>query len=132
MGAAASPADTIEFGALLSRDGNRLYFASNRAGGHGGLDLYYSERRGEQWLEPVNLGPVINTAENEVDLALSRDGKAIIFPAKRADSIGGSTDLYISRWANNAWSPIENLGPRINTAATDTCPWLGSTAARSM
>jgi hypothetical protein len=125
VGAAVSPPDTVEFGALLSRDGNRLYFASNRPGGHGGLDLYYSERRGEKWLDPVNLGAGINTPENEVDLALSRDGNTIILPTRRADSIGNSTDLYISRFENGAWSPIENLGPRINTPATDTCPWLG-------
>jgi Tol biopolymer transport system component len=124
IGAAASPADTIEFGAVLSSDGKRIYFASNRSGGHGGFDLYYSELHDEQWAEPVNLGPVVNTAENEVDVALSPDGKTIVFPAKRPDSIGGSTDLYISRFANGAWSPIENLGPRINTPATDTCPWL--------
>jgi hypothetical protein len=81
---------------VLSSDGKRLYFASNRPGGHGGLDFYYSERRGEQWSAPVNLGPSVNTAENDVDLAISRDAKTLIFPAKRPDSIAGSTDLYVS------------------------------------
>jgi Tol biopolymer transport system component len=125
VGAAASPPDTVEFGAVLSSDGQRLYFASNRPGGHGGLDFYYSERRGEQWSAAVNLGASVNTAENDVDLALSRDGKTIIFPAKRPDSIAGSTDLYVSRFENGAWSEPRNLGPRINTPVTDTCPWLG-------
>ena len=67
--------------------------------------------------------PAVNTKENEVDAALSWDGNAIIFPSKQADSIAGSTDLYVTRRANGAWSPIENLGPRINTPGTDT--WLG-------
>lgn len=125
IGSPASPPDTIEFGALLSRYGKRLYFASNRQGGHGGMDLNYSDRTGDKWLEPVNLGPVINTKEDEVDLALSRDGNTIIFPSKRADSIADSTDLYVTRSSNGAWSPIENLGPRVNTPGTDTCPWLG-------
>ncbi len=125
VGPPVSPPDTIEYGALLSRDGARMYFASNREGGHGGMDLYYSDRTGDKWSQPVNLGPVINTTENEADMALSRDGKTIIFPSKRADSIAGSTDLYVSRSENGAWSPVENLGPRVNTSGTDTCPWLG-------
>jgi hypothetical protein len=115
----------LQFGVSLSRDQKRLYFSSNRKGGYGGFDHYYSDRKGDQWGEPVNLGPVINTAENEADMTVSRDGNAIIFPAKRSDSINGSTDLYISHNVNGAWSPIQNLGPRINTPGTDTCPWLG-------
>ena len=125
IGPPVSPPDTIEFGALLSRDGKRLYFASNREGGHGGTDLYYSDRTGDAWAEPVNLGSTINSKHNEADLALSRDGNTIIFPSTRADSIADSTDLYISRRMNGAWSTPENLGPRVNTPGTDTCPWLG-------
>ena len=71
----------------------------------------------------MNLGPVINTAEDEAHMTVSRDGYVIVFPAKRADSINGSTDLYISHKVNVAWSPIQNLGPRISTPGTDTCPW---------
>jgi hypothetical protein len=125
IGAAVSPEDTTEFGAVLSKDGNRIYFSSNRAGGQGGQDLYYTQQRGGQWSAPISLGPGINTAENEVDVALSPDGETMILPARRPDSIGGSTDLYVSRFENGAWSPLENLGPRINTPVTDTCPWLG-------
>ncbi len=125
IGPPVSPPDTIEYGALFSRDGNRLYFASNREGGYGGMDLYFSDRTGDSWSQPVNLGPVINTSETEADMALSRDGQTIIFPSKRADSIAGSTDLYVTRRVDGAWSPVENLGPRINTPGTDTCPWLG-------
>ena len=125
LGPTVSPQDTIEFGAVLSRDGKRLYFASNRNGGHGGTDLYYSDRDGDAWAKPVNLGPTINSKDNEADLALSRDGNTIIFPATRADSIAGSTDLYITRRVDGAWTPPENLGPRVNTPGTDTCPWLG-------
>jgi Tol biopolymer transport system component len=125
IGPPVSLPETVEFGASLSRDGKRLYFSSNRAGGHGGFDHYYSEREGSGWGKPVNFGDMINTAENEVDVAVTRDGNAIIFPAKRSDSIGGSTDLYISRFVNGAWTALQNMGPRINTPGTDNCPWLG-------
>jgi len=50
----------------LSSDGNTLYFASDRAGGYGGMDLYKVVRKDDTWSEPMNLGGSINTAENEV------------------------------------------------------------------
>jgi len=48
--------------ASVSRDGNALFFTSDRRGGHGGLDIYRSERDSEgNWGEAINLGPSINT-----------------------------------------------------------------------
>ncbi|MCP5120581.1 MAG: hypothetical protein GY953_58050, partial [bacterium] len=85
-----SPADTIELGASLSRSGRRLYFASNREGGHGGYDVYYSERPDKGWSAPVNLGPGVSAAQGEIDAALGRDGSAIVFPVQRSDWVGGS------------------------------------------
>lgn len=120
-----SPPDTIELGAVLSRHGRHLYFSSNRQGGHGRYDLYRSERTEAGWSTPVNLGAGVNSSEDEIDPALSRDGSAIVFPAHRSDSIGGSHDLYISRRVGRSWSRPVNLGPRINTPGNDTCPWLG-------
>ena len=125
LGPPVSPPETREFGASLSHDGKRLYFSSDRPGGNGGMDHYYSERIGQSWGEPVNLGPGINTKEDELDMTLSRDGKVIIFPTNRFDSIEGSTDLYVSRLTEGAWSPIQNLGSKINSPGADTCPWLG-------
>ena len=49
----------------LSSDGKRLYFATDKPGGLGGFDLYYSIWKSGYWDDPVNLGPVINTAGNE-------------------------------------------------------------------
>lgn len=124
IGASASPANTIELGAVLGGDGDTLYFASNRPGGYGRYDFYYSKRIGGAWSAPINLGPDVNTAEDEIDLAVNRAGDAIIFPADRKDAIGRSHDLYISRKLDGKWGPARNLGPRINTAGNDTCPWL--------
>ena len=116
--------DTVQFGAVLSRDGRRLYFSSNRPGGAGSLDIYYSDRVDGKWAAPVNLGPPLNTPEGDGDVALGRDGNLIVLPSKRADSLGG-TDLYLSRYAGNAWSEPVNMGPGINTPGDDSCPWLG-------
>jgi hypothetical protein len=50
----------------LSADGRRLYFTSDMPGGYGGFDLYFVERRGDDWSRPINLGGSINTDKNEV------------------------------------------------------------------
>ena len=49
----------------LSPDGMRLYFASDMPGGYGGADLWYCELRNNEWANPVNLGPTINSKGNE-------------------------------------------------------------------
>lgn len=119
---------TRQFCVLPARDGKRIYFSSDRSGGLGGLDFYYSNRIGNdwtQWSEPVNLGPGINTKGDEGDLTVSRDERLIIFNAKREDSIAGSTDFYLSRKVNDQWTAPVNLGPRINTPGTEYCAWLG-------
>lgn len=128
LGPPVSLPDTVQFGAVLSKDLRRLYFSSNRSGGHGGFDVYYSDRLDsdwEQWGEPVNLGPVVNSAGDENDVAVSSDETTIILPLRRNDSLTDSVDLYISRKINAQWTPLQNMGPRINTPGTDTCPWLG-------
>src|SRR3989339_1715058 len=51
----------------ISDTSNKLgiYSSSDMPGGSGGIDLYYCNRRNNDWDIPVNLGPVINTAKNE-------------------------------------------------------------------
>ncbi len=58
----SSPYD--EIGPFLASDGVTLYFASNRPGGYGSHDIWMSRRLDDtwqNWSEPVNLGPEINT-----------------------------------------------------------------------
>lgn len=59
----------------LSQDGKTLYFVSNRAGGKGGLDIWYSVRNSfGKWSAPL-LVPNINTSGNEVSPHVGSDGK---------------------------------------------------------
>jgi Tol biopolymer transport system component len=70
--------------ASVSPDGKKLYFASNRDGGFGELDLYVSTLDGKgQWGKAVNLGPVINTAENEDSPFIHHDGVTLYFSSGR-------------------------------------------------
>ena len=73
----------------------------------------------------MNLGSPVNTSGDDGDIALSADGKTMILPRRnQPDGLGG-VDLYVSHRGENGWSPLLNLGPRINTPGNDTCPWLG-------
>lgn len=125
MGPPVSFPETTEYGALLSRDGNRLYFSSNREGGYGGFDLYVSHRQEAGWGAPVNLGPELNSAQDEADVALSPDEKTAILAFSRPESLAGSLDLYVRRKGESGWSPFVHLGPWVNTPGKDACPWLG-------
>jgi len=51
---------------FVTRDGMRLYFASDRPGGQGGIDIWYSERLSTgAWGSPRNAGPAINSPRDE-------------------------------------------------------------------
>jgi outer membrane protein OmpA-like peptidoglycan-associated protein/Tol biopolymer transport system component/predicted negative regulator of RcsB-dependent stress response len=100
----------------LSADGRWLYFVSDRAGGIGKLDLWVSEREANGgWSAPMNLGPSINTTENEQGPFLHPDGQTLYFMSKGHPGMG-AYDLYLSRLdAAGEWSTAENLGYPINT-----------------
>ncbi len=104
-----------ETSASVSADGKKLYFASNRPGGIGELDLYVSERDSKgDWGKAVNLGSAINTIENEDAPFIHPDGVTLYFSSEGHPSLGNS-DIFISEFKNNKWAKPENLGWPINT-----------------
>jgi hypothetical protein len=80
----------------VRKDGLEIVFDSNRPGTLGGFDLYAATRASvdDPWSAPVNLGAVVNTANNETRPSLSWDAKTLYFG--RAPGPEGSTDIYIS------------------------------------
>jgi hypothetical protein len=78
-------------------DENILVFTSNRPGGYGGYDLYYSQWINEQWTTPVNLGEKINTAWDEyrpvIRLQTEFESHLLLFSSNRPGGKGGF-DLY--------------------------------------
>jgi hypothetical protein len=63
----------------LSADQNSMIFSANRAGGFGLIDLWQTQRVGEGWSEPLNLGDGINSTEIENYPYLSEDGTQLWF-----------------------------------------------------
>jgi hypothetical protein len=110
----------IETSASISNDENTLFFASNRTGGKGGLDLYMTRKLPNgKWAMPQNIS-VLNTPGNEDFPTLSADGQTLYFCSDGLGGLGGY-DLFKSSWDSetNEWSTPENLGYPINTSYDD-------------
>ncbi len=106
-----------EIAAAISADGNTLYFASDRAGGFGGTDLYVSKKLPTGKFSPAtNLGNEINSAFDEDFPNLSPDGKRLYFSSKGHTSMGGY-DIFTADWddATQKYSGVKNLGYPVNT-----------------
>ncbi|MDN5202003.1 OmpA family protein [Fulvivirgaceae bacterium BMA10] len=108
-----------ELSASITADGKRLYFSSDRPGGFGGLDIYYSELQDNgQWGRAVNCGPKINTKENEDAPFIHPDGKMLYFSSQGHLGLGGF-DIFRSPKIKDSWGIPRNLGYPINTAQDD-------------
>lgn len=113
----------------LSSDGLTMYFASDRAGGEGGSDIYVSTRATlmDAWSAPVNLGNVVNTVDTDSGPSVSDDGLSLYFQSNRAGTLG-QTDLYVTTRATtmDSWGAPTNMGATINTAEYDVAPDIAS------
>lgn len=105
----------------IAPDGLSLYFASNRPGGAGGLDLYVAQRTGpgSPWGTPVNLAP-LNTAADEFCPAPIRDGR-LLFVSARPGGCGGP-DIYLTRRQPDGWAAPTNLGCGVNSVGVEASP----------
>jgi hypothetical protein len=101
----------------LTPDGERIYFSSDIPGGFGGMDLYYCDRHNNEWTNPVNLGPGINTLKNESFPYACKYGK-LYFASDGHNSIGGK-DLFYTQEINGDWIVPVHLDSAINSTADD-------------
>jgi len=99
--------------ACLSKDGNTIYFTSDRKGGLGGFDIYKSTVNDKgTWGEPVSVGSSINTEFNEATPYLSADENYLFFSSEGHNSMGGYDVFYVNLTGN---PKVVNLGYPINT-----------------
>lgn len=101
----------------LHPDGQKLYFASDRPGGFGKNDIYMVEMIDGKWSEPINLGPEINTAGNEVSPFFHESG--YFFFASDGHPGEGGMDLYMVDMGGKRWGQLTNLGTPFNTPDDD-------------
>ena len=116
LGGGINRDDSWESQPSLSSDGEVLFFASDRPGGFGGSDIWYSRKNAEgEWQKPVNLGKTINTAGNERSPFLHTDSKTLYFSSAGHDGMGGMDVFYSKMDAAGRWTTPVNIGHPINT-----------------
>jgi hypothetical protein len=117
-------------GPCVTGDGLALVYASSAPGGSGGHDIWMTSRPtlASPWGIPVNLGPNVNSASNEWDPRLSRDGLSLYFSSDRPGGVGGSEDIWVTTRPSltSPFAPAVNLGPAVNSSAADGGPQISA------
>ena len=116
---ALTPDSTVAGQPSLSADGQQLYFVSNMDGGQGGYDIWMCtwDKAKNKWGTAVNLGPKINTPEDEMFPFIAADG-TFYFSSKGHIGMGG-LDIFRSKMSGSSWDEPVNLKYPANTSADD-------------
>jgi outer membrane protein OmpA-like peptidoglycan-associated protein len=102
----------------LSSDGTLLFFASDRTGGYGGTDIYFSRKTREGWSKAQNAGNLINSDADEMAPVIAFDNKAFYFSSNRSGGYGGF-DIYISSFKEGQFSTPKLAVEPINSSYDD-------------
>lgn len=98
----------------LSADGRILFFSSNRKGGFGGNDIWYSVMlKDGNWAPAKNLGNIVNTAKDEISPFMFFNNEILFFSSNGHPGFGGM-DIQLSRVKDGEFTQPENLGMPIN------------------
>lgn len=109
----------------ISADGRKLIFTScSGRDNYGSCDLFESNKIGNEWSVPKNLGPGVNTSGWESQPSLSADGRTLYFVSDRRTGLG-MRDIWVSTLdENEKWSKAVNLGPPVNTEFDEMSPFI--------
>jgi len=104
----------------VTADGKTIFFSSNRPGGFGGFDIYKAERKENgRYDRPENLGPTINTSDDDDSPFIHPDGVSLYFSSKGHATMGGFDIFRTFLDSTGGWSQPENMGSPINTTKDD-------------
>lgn len=116
----------------LSADGQKLVITRmvpeiNGRGTHGFQeDFFYSILGPNGWSNMKEMGPPLNTPDNEGAQSISANGRLMVYTVCNRPGVIGRCDIYYSERENEAWSFPKNMGPPINTSAKETQPSLSA------
>ena len=109
----------LETTASITPDGKVIYFASNRPGGYGGLDIYTVEKdKSGNWGYAKNLGPEVNTSKDEDAPFIHPDMKTLFFASEGHIGMGGK-DIFKTQKVGEKFTTPQNMGFPINTTTDD-------------
>ncbi|MCB9231810.1 MAG: OmpA family protein [Bacteroidia bacterium] len=115
---------TYDVQPTISSDGNTMFFVSDRDGGWGKLDIWYSTFDGENWSEPINAGPTVNTPFDDVSPYISKSSDKLYYSSDGRKGFGGR-DIFYSEGEIGNWGEPINLGYPINSSFDDYAAiWL--------
>jgi outer membrane protein OmpA-like peptidoglycan-associated protein len=104
----------------LSHSGDTLFFASDRIGGFGMSDIYYSVKdKDGNWQKAQNVGPIINTRGHEVSPFFHHKFNVLYFSSNGQPLNFGDFDIYKAYRTKNAWGEPKNIGPLVNGPGTE-------------
>ncbi|MBC8144571.1 MAG: PD40 domain-containing protein, partial [bacterium] len=104
----------------ISGDGTTVYFTSNRRGGIGGTDLWMSSRdESGEWQIPVNIGPSVNTSDDELSPFVTLDGGTLFFSSNGRGGHGEQDVFMCAKTPEGSYSAPLNLGATVNSPADD-------------
>lgn len=104
----------------MAADGMTVYFASSRAGGFGGMDIWKTTMTAEgEFSIPENLGPAINTPGDDAAPFIHSDGRTLYFASNGRVGMGGYDLYYSTLQADGTWSEPVNMGYPINSPADE-------------
>lgn len=95
-----------------------LYFVSDRPGGLGGTDIWYTLIRGGKSTECVNLGPMINSTSDEYTPFYDQRNGVLYFSSNREGGLGGH-DIYCAIGQRNTWHKAEPTCHCLNSPQND-------------
>jgi outer membrane protein OmpA-like peptidoglycan-associated protein len=104
----------------LSHSGDTLFFSSDRMGGFGYTDIYYSTKdKNGKWKKALNLGPIVNTRGFEVSPFFHHKYNVLFFSSNGHPLNFGDFDIYKSYRLGTTWGEPKNIGPLVNGDGTE-------------
>ena len=110
----------------ISADGRFLFYtACNRPEDYGSCDIYISEKIGNSWTMPKNIGPPVSSNHWESNPAPSSDGRILFMASGGRPGSRGGRDIFVSyKSEDDTWTEPVNLGDSINTKGNEYAPFI--------
>ena len=104
---------------FCTTDGKYLFFSSDRPGGSGKFDIWYAPLRNDGTTgQPINLGPSVNTSDDEQAPFYQSSSGTLVFSSNGYTGMGGY-DLFATKGSETNWKSPENLGYPVNSSRDD-------------
>jgi|GEM_PF-359953 len=109
---------------FISTDGKKMFFASERlnANKKNTKDIWYVERKGNEWGKPLPVSHAINSEMREACPSVASNGNFYFY--RRFDETNGSGEIFFSKYQNGKYKEAIRLGSGINTPKYEFFPMV--------